>query len=277
MSFSTERFTLPKERGHDEGRAAAVIAGGSSGIGLMTARSLARSGARVAILGRDVNRLDRAVELLRDDGAVDAFSLVTDATIDDEVAAAFDVVDKRWGDLNVLVNAIGPNSQGTFEGLDDDAWHLAFEQGAMTAVRCIRHGLPLLRRAAWGRIANVTAMSTQHQTPGLIAYTAAKSALASITKNLSRSLAADGILVNAIAPGATLTAGVRRAVSAFGGDPEDATDAYRVMAEQFGSHIDLARVGTAAEVAAVVAFCVSPANTFMTGAHINVDGGSDFS
>jgi NAD(P)-dependent dehydrogenase (short-subunit alcohol dehydrogenase family) len=268
-------LSVAHEHGSDGG--AAAIAGGSAGIGLMTARRLAQDGARVVLLGRDASRLERAVELLRDDGAADALGLVADGTVDEEVAAAFKAVQNRWGDLNVLVNAIGPSGQGTFESLDDESWHLAFEQGALTAVRCIRHALPMLRRAKWARIVNVTAMSTQHQSPGLIAYTAVKAALSSITKNLSRSLAADGILVNAVAPGATLTAGVRRAVSAFGGDPDDAVDAYRIMAERFGSHIDLGRAGTAAEVAEVVAFCVSPRNTFMTGAHINVDGGSDFS
>src|SRR6202007_97164 len=102
-------------------------------------------------------------------------------------------------------NAVGPAGGGRFDDLDDVAWQVAFDQGALTAVRCIRHALPLLRAAGWARIVNVTAVSTKHQSPGLIAYTASKAALASITKNLAKSLAEDAILVNAVAPGPVLT------------------------------------------------------------------------
>jgi NAD(P)-dependent dehydrogenase (short-subunit alcohol dehydrogenase family) len=133
-----------------------------------------------------------------------------------------------------------------------------------------------MRRAEWGRIVNITALSVKHQSPGLIAYTAAKAALASVTKNLARSLAAEEILVNAVAPGAVLTGAIQAAVSAAGGDADDPRDAYRVMSEQFGSSADLRRVADPGEIAEVVAFCASKANTHMTGAHLNVDGGTDF-
>jgi NAD(P)-dependent dehydrogenase (short-subunit alcohol dehydrogenase family) len=151
-----------------------------------------------------------------------------------------------------------------------------FDQGVLTAVRCTRHALPLLRRASWARIVNITAVSTRHQSPGLIAYTSAKAALASVTKNLARSLAGEGILVNAVAPGPVLTGTIRAAVRAAGGDDRDNVDSYRVMSEQYGSAVDVGRVGSPSELAEVIAFCASQANTYMTGAHVNVDGGSDF-
>jgi 3-oxoacyl-[acyl-carrier protein] reductase len=181
------------------------------------------------------------------------------------------------GEVHALVNAVGPSGAGRFEDLSDEAWVRAFDEGALTAVRCIRHALPLLRRAEWGRIVNITAVSVQHQSPGLIGYTASKAAPASITKNLARSLAADGILVNAVAPGPVLTGPIRAAVRAAHGDPDDWHDAYRVMSERYGSSVDVGRVADPRELATVVAFCASKANTYMTGAHLNVDGGSDFS
>ena len=116
----------------------------------------------------------------------------------------------------------------------------------------------------------------QHQSTALIGYTASKAALTSITKNLARSLASDGILVNAVAPGPVLTGPIKAAVRAAHGDSDDRYDAYRVMSERYGSEVDLGRVADPAEVAEVVAFCASAANTYMTGAHLNVDGGSDF-
>jgi NAD(P)-dependent dehydrogenase (short-subunit alcohol dehydrogenase family) len=253
-----------------------MIAGGTAGIGLATARRLAAGGGRVAVLGRNRDALDAAGKVLREGGASDVLVLRADATDETEVERAFDAISAAWGHVNVLVDAIGPNSAGSFERLDDDAWRSAFDDGVLTAVRLVRHALPLLRAAEWARIVVVTAMSVQHQSTGLVAYTAAKAALASVTKNLAKSLAADEILVNAVAPGAVLTDPIKWAVRAVGGDADDAREAYRVMASRYGASINLARVGLPEEIAEVIAFCAAPANTFMTGATINVDGGSDF-
>lgn len=252
-----------------------VISGGSRGIGLAVAERLAEGGGRIAILGRRPESLERAREVVEERGA-GALTITVDVTDEADVADAFRQIDAEWGEVHALVNAVGPSGSGRFDDLTDDAWMRAFDQGVLTAVRCIRHALPLLRRAAWGRIVNITAMSVQHQSTGLVAYTAAKAALVSVSKNLARSVAADGILVNAVAPGPVLTAPIRAAVRAAKGDPEDPRNAFRVMAEAYGSSVDLGRVALPAEVAEIVAFCASSANTFMTGAHLNVDGGSDF-
>ena len=254
----------------------AVVCGGTAGIGLATAARIARNRARVVVLGRHSDQVARAVEVLAEGGADRPVGHVADARRPELLAPAFDKVAEQFGYVNALVNAVGPSVVGTFDDLDDDDWTRAFDEGTMTAVRSIRCALPLLRRASWARIVNVTAMSVQHQTPALVAYTAAKSALASVTKNLARTLAPEGILVNAVAPGSVLTERISGAVRAVGGDPSDPVEAYRVMAEQFGAHIDLGRVARPEDVAEVVAFCASPDIGFLTGAHINVDGGSDF-
>jgi NAD(P)-dependent dehydrogenase (short-subunit alcohol dehydrogenase family) len=256
--------------------AVSVISGGSSGMGLAAATRLAAEGGRVAIFGRRQEALDRASAKIEEAGACDVLAIAADATVDDQVASAFAAIDDRWGEVNALINAVGPSGAGRFDDLDDDAWHRVFDQGVLTAVRCTRHALPLLRRASWARIVNITAVSTRHQSPGLIAYTSAKAALASVTKNLARSLAGEGILVNAVAPGPVLTGTIRAAVRAAGGDDRDNVDSYRVMSEQYGSAVDVGRVGSPTELAEVIAFCASQANTYMTGAHVNVDGGSDF-
>jgi 3-oxoacyl-[acyl-carrier protein] reductase len=256
--------------------AVSVVSGGSTGIGLAVAERLAAGGGRIAVLGRDRARLSRAEDAVKSAGADAVLALTADATKDDEVAAAFGEIDEAWGEVNALINAVGPSGAGRFEDLSDEAWGRVFDQGALTAVRCIRHALPLLRRAEWGRIVNITAVSVQHQSTALIGYTASKAALLSITKNLARSLATDGILVNAVAPGPVLTGPIKAAVRAADGDVDDRYDAYRVMSERYGSAVDLGRVADPTEVAEVVAFCASAANTYMTGAHLNVDGGSDF-
>jgi 3-oxoacyl-[acyl-carrier protein] reductase len=256
--------------------AVSVISGGSTGIGLAVAERLAAGGGRIAVLGRDRERLASAKDAVGSAGAAAVLAFRADATNDDEVAAAFREIDEAWGNVNALVNAVGPSGAGRFEDLSDDAWVRAFDQGALTAVRCVRHALPLLRRAEWARIVNITAVSVQHQSTALIGYTASKAALVSITKNLARGLAPDGILVNAVAPGPVLTGPIKAAVRAADGDFEDRYGSYRVMSERYGSAVDLGRVADPTEVAEVVAFCASAANTYMTGAHLNVDGGSDF-
>jgi 3-oxoacyl-[acyl-carrier protein] reductase len=136
--------------------------------------------------------------------------------------------------------------------------------------------LPLLRTAEWARIVNVTAMSVQHQSPGLVSYTAAKSALLSVTKNLARSLAPEGILVNAVAPGPILTDWARPVLASTATDFNDPVAAFEVLARGHGMSVDLRRLGLPEEVAAVIAFSASRINGYMTGAHLNVDGGSDF-
>jgi NAD(P)-dependent dehydrogenase (short-subunit alcohol dehydrogenase family) len=256
--------------------ATAVVVGGTGGIGLASARCLAAEGCRVGIVGRDAGRLADAARALAEAGCPEVLQLPADVTSAVDVAAVFRSVREAWGTLNVLISTVGPAGAGRLEDLDDAAWTAAFEQGTVSTVRCVRSALELLRAAEWARVVNVTAMSVQHQIPYLVSYTAAKSALLSVTKNLARSLAPDGILVNAVAPGPILTGWARPELAAAGVDARDPVAAFQVLAKGHGMSTDLARLGLPEEVAAVIAFCASRRNSYMTGAHINVDGGSDF-
>lgn len=256
--------------------ATAVIAGGTRGIGLATALCLAREGCRVGIIGRDLSRLTAATHAVEVAGSPDVLRLPGDLESTSDIAAVFDEVKTRWGVLNILVNATGPTGAGRFEDLTDANWADTFDHGVTSAIRCVRAALPLLRAADWARIVNVTAMSVQHQSPGLVSYTAAKAALLSVTKNLARSLAPDGILVNAVAPGPILTDWAQPVLAGAGVDAQDPTAAFGVLARGHGMSVDLKRLGLPEEVAAVIAFCASRSNGYMTGAHLNVDGGSDF-
>ena len=262
--------------------AAAVVSGGSKGMGRAAAVSLAAEGARVAVLARGRGALDETVAELRRVGSPDAIGIQVDLTVREEVDAAFADLAKRWGECNVLVNAAGPVDVGIrrFEDLDDSEWIATFEIGTLSAARCVRAALPLLRAAGWARIVNVSAHSTKRQSADLVAYTASKAALTSLTKNLSLSLAPDGILVNTVSPGSFLSEGMRgylRALPAERGiDPESLEDAMRVIAEDFGHPAHLPRAGDPKEIGPVIAFLASRVNSYMTGANVNVDGGSDF-
>src|SRR5439155_13139027 len=141
-------------------------------------------------------------------GAPDVLALRADLLVAADVEAAFATVGRRWGALNALVCAAGPTSAGTLEELSDADWLHAFDEGVLGAVRCVRAALSLLRTARFARIVTLGATSTRHQNPRLIGYTAAKAALLSVSKNLARSLAPEGMVVNCVCPGWVLTPSV---------------------------------------------------------------------
>jgi 3-oxoacyl-[acyl-carrier protein] reductase len=257
--------------------ATAVVVGGGRGMGLATARCLAEDGAKVAVVGRTAGVLSRAAAELADRGSPDAVGIVADVRDGDRVDHVFAEVAERWGGaLNILINTVGPDVRGEFESLSDDQWRTAVEDGALGMVRCVRSALPLLRRASWARIVNFSAQSTQRQSAALPAYTAAKAMVTSVSKNLSLSLAGDEILVNVVSPGSITSEALTGWAESVG---VDGSDPYRLMdavTEHFGHPAHLPRAGLPSEIGPVAAFLASRRNSYMTGANVNVDGGSDF-
>jgi 3-oxoacyl-[acyl-carrier protein] reductase len=257
--------------------AAAVVVGGGRGMGLATARCLAEDGARVAVVGRTQAVLDDAATDLNDRGSADALGLVADTSDTEQVQRVFDELSARWdGELNILINAVGPGSVGTFDALTDDQWRAAFDDGVMGMVHCVRSALPLLRKAQWARIVNFSAHSTQRQSVILPAYTAAKAALTSISKNLSLMLAKDEIMVNVVSPGSIASEALVGWAASVGVDGSDPYALMSAIDEHFGHPAHLPRAGLPDEMGPVVAFLASRGNSYMTGANVNVDGGSDF-
>lgn len=165
----------------------AVVTGGSKGMGLAIAETLAAEGARVAVMARSRGALDAAVASLHQAGASDAVGISVDMTDPASIAAGFAAVADRWGHLNSLIHTIGPGD-GYFEQMDDTQWDEAFSLGTMSAVRSIRASLPLLRAAEWARVVTFSAHSIQRQNPRIVAYTASKAALASIPRICRKAL-----------------------------------------------------------------------------------------
>ena len=257
----------------------AVVTGGSKGMGLAIAEALAAEGASVAVMARSQGALDAAVLSLRAAGAPDAVGISVDMADPESIADGFAALSERWGRLNSLVHTIGPGD-GYFEQMDDAQWDDAFTLGTMSAVRSIRASLPLLRSADWARIVTLSAHSIQRQNPRIVAYTASKAALSSVTKNLSKSLAKEGILVNCVCPGTIVTASFTEVLKdVLAADGLDATNPVDVMTwidNNFHQPCDLGRAGLPEEVASITAYLASRRNGYVTGATVNVDGGSDF-
>ena len=261
--------------------AAVCVQGGTKGMGRAAAACFARDGARVVVLARDQAGIDETVAALTELGAAEAWGISTDLLAPATIDAAFAQIGERWGELNTLVNAAGPGANLTsFDQIGDDEWIEAYELGALSAARCTRAALPLLRAADWARVVNVSAHSTKRQTATLAAYTAAKAAMTSISKNMSLSLGPDEILVNTVSPGSFASEGFKAGMKMLGSDPnldpENLYDCMEWIRQDFGHPAHLPRAGDPDEIGPVIAFVGSKLNSYMTGANINVDGGSDF-
>jgi len=266
--------------------AAVCISGGSKGLGHEAAVAFAREGARVVVTGRHGEALDRTVERLRQEGSPDAFAVQVEVQELASVQALFKQIDARWSELNTLINMVGPTkpSDGRdFTEVPDEQWQYYFDVGIMGAVRCTRCAVPLLRKARWGRVINISSVSSRIGLPLEAPYMTAKGGLNALTKNMAWALAQQNILVNAVTPGVFRTEGTRQYMEATGVtdryDPDDLAAIWSWMREvNAGRHGGvIGRVAEAHELAPLLLLLGSPANSYIVGANIPVDGGTDFS
>ncbi|MFF9852713.1 SDR family NAD(P)-dependent oxidoreductase [Streptomyces litmocidini] len=236
---------------------AALVTGAGRGIGAATARRLAEEGARVLVTDIDEEAARATATALP--GAEALRCDVADrASVETAVAYAV----RTFGRLDVLVNnALGPvtHDRDRFEDEPDEPWAVQHDVTFMGAVRCARAAMPHLA-AAGGRGAIVTIGSVNAEADfGGHAYSAAKAALASLTRTLAGDAAPRGVRVNQIDPGTIAT-------TAWAGREADLTAlAARVY--------PLGRVGTPEDVAAAVAFLASADASWITGTTLRVDGG----
>ncbi|WP_263732204.1 SDR family NAD(P)-dependent oxidoreductase [Cellulomonas sp. SG140] len=249
---------------------AVVVTGASKGIGLAVAQAFAAEGARVVAGARSTSP-ELAALGEQDDVAVVLGDLTTLAGCDALVAEA----EQRFGGVDVLVNNIGgvrPRTEG-FLAVSDDDWRWSWEMNLLSAVRATRSALPSLLRRAPSTVVTVCSVNAALPDPGVIDYSAAKAALRSFSKSLSKELGPRGVRVNTVSPGPVETSlwlgtgGVADTVSQARGLDPAAVRAAAVAGtptERF-THPE--------EVAAVVTFLASGAAGNITGADVLIDGG----
>jgi 3-oxoacyl-[acyl-carrier protein] reductase len=247
----------------------AIITGGTDGLGLATARRLAGEGSAVSICGRDAGRLKEAAEGLRSDGA-DVLDVQTDVTRPGDLEALVASTVARFGRLDILVNNAGASAARGFDTVDDAAWQADLDLKLFAAIRCVRLCVPHMRRTGGGRIINI--LNTGSKTPGArsMPTSVSRAAGLALTKALSKELAADRILVNAVCIGLVKSGQWER---------RWASDAQRGTLESFYERlardqaVPIGRIGEATELGALVAFLASDQAAFITGVAINFDGG----
>lgn len=252
-----------------EGKVALVTAA-SNGLGLACAEHLAAAGCKIAICARRADRVEAAADRIREQGVGDVLGVeadLRDAHAGDRLMQA--VLD-RFGGLDILVANSGHVAYGGLEELSEADWYHAFELLLMSAVRLTRLAIPVMRRAGGGDIVFLSSATMREPPADLLLSTVMRLGALGLAKSLAHATAADDIRVNTIAPGYFDTGRVRERretlMAEYGLSGEEA-------ASRITGDIPLGRMGTAAELAALVAFVVSRRAGFMTGATIAIDGG----
>jgi len=252
----------------------AVITGGGTGIGFGIAELLAQLGAHVALASRKPENLNPAVEKIRGAGG-SASALAVDVRDADRVKAMVDSVRGEQGRIDILVNNAAGNFYAPSETLSSNAWKSVVEIDLYGTFFCSQAVAPVMRQSGGGRIVNISMTLHYRGWPQMAHATAAKAGIDALTRTLALEWAAHGIRVNAIAPGPVPTEGVRKAFT----PPPNAEGVIDLFAEERAMSayakraIPLGRWGAPSDIANMVAFLVSPAGDWITGAIMVVDGG----
>ena len=250
----------------------AIVTGGSDGIGKAAATSMAREGARVAIVARTQEKLDNAVAEIKaeTDGVV--IGVAADVSVESDVQAMVARVVDEFGGVDILVNNAGTSSATTLELMTDEDLRVDFGIKIYGAIYCARAVLPYLKASGTGAIINTTTPGGKASGPGGQPTSLSRASGIWLTKSWAGELAEHNIRVNTICVG-VLKSGQHRTrwEAANAKDPDySLEDHWKVV----GKNVPLGRIGEAREAGDVICFLASARASYITGTAINVDGGT---
>ncbi len=238
-----------------------VVTGAGSGIGRATAEAVAELGATVVLVGRTLNTLEETKTAIeKNSGKADVFA--ADVSKDDEVRALRDFVDARWGRCKAVINNAGNNFVSFVTDLSTEKWNELIAVDLNSVFFMCREFIPLLLKEKSPSILNVASTFGHIGFPKMPVYSAAKGGVISLTRQLAVDYGAQGLRVNSICPGPTLSPRVKGHFESGRTDPSVTL-----------SKVMLGRFAQCDEIANVAAFLVSDAASFVHGASILVDGG----
>ena len=237
----------------------AVVTGAARGIGFQCARQLAAGGATVVLVDVLEDALKQAAETLAAEGAAKVLTYKVDVTDETAVEKMLDEVAEKCGRLDILVNNAGITRDDLLLRMDAKMWDLVIAVNLKGTFLMTKHAARHMLRQRYGRIVNLASVSGLVGNPGQANYSASKAGVVGFTRTVARELAKRGITCNAVAPGFIKT---------------DMTDVLPEKAKEMAlAAIPMQRMGTAEEVAGVVAFFASDEAAYVTGHVLPVDGG----
>jgi 3-oxoacyl-[acyl-carrier protein] reductase len=245
---------------------AAIVTGGSKGIGFAVATRFAASGADVAIVARNVDELKESVAAIRKSTQTRVVGVAADVSKAADIQRVYDEVMKAFGKIDIIVNNAGTSQAMPFDKVTDEILHDDLELKLFAAVRLIRLVVPQMKERRWGRIINVLNIGAKAPRPNSMPTSLSRAAGMAMTKALSHEFAPHNVLVNA------MLVGIIRADQHV----QRAKRTNVPLDEYYKKHdkeTPLGRVGEAEEFANLACFLVSEQGGYITGTAINVDGG----
>jgi 3-oxoacyl-[acyl-carrier protein] reductase len=255
--------------------ATALVTGASAGLGLAVASMLAAEGCRVAICSRSKDNIEAAAGRLRQTGG-DVIPVVCDVTSEDDIRSAMDRVSEEFsGSLNILVTNSGGPPAGYVADFDADDWRRALELNLLSTINLTRHGLPLVRSAAsdaegFGRILMITSVSAKQPIPSLYLSNVSRAGVQGFAKSLSEEVGPEGITVNTVLPGYTMTERLKELADAA---TRRTGREIEAVYDDWAEATAVKRLAEPEEFGAAVAFLASRHAGYITGLAFPVDGG----